>query len=235
MALKGKQCAATARRSGKRCTNLAVTNFSVCRMHGAGSLAKPGGRPPTHGRYSKLKQEELRSLIESHLRDPNPLDVFPELAAARALFQDFIERYDEHSEALIAWHQSYQAGQRPIDPKKAEALLSVLDDFEELRASEDDLTERQQKDLKLAREYIESMREPSASKPIQILDISDAYKILSEVTKIVERIEKVRAANAISRPDLARILAEMARVVSTYLEDELMLEKIKNGWLGIKF
>ena len=60
-------------------------------------------------------------------------------------------------------------------------------------------------------------------------------KFAREVTKIVERIEKVRAANAISRPDLARILAEMARVVSTYLEDELMLEKIKNGWLGIKF
>ncbi len=136
---------------------------------------------------------------------------------------------------MITWHQSYQAGQRPIDPKKADALLTVLDDYEELRASVDDLTERQQKDLGLAREYIESMREPSASKPIQILDISDAYKILSEVTKIVERIEKVRAANAISRPDLARILAEMARVVSTYLEDELMLEKIKNGWLGMAF
>ena len=172
-----RQCTATAKRTGARCTNPAVTGFSVCRHHGAGRLAKPGGRPSTHGRYSKLKREELRQLIESHLRDQNPLDVFPELAAARALFQHFVERYDEQSEALITWHQSYQAGQRPIDPKKADALLTVLDDYEELRASVDDLTERQQKDLGLAREYVESMREPPASKPIQILDISDAYKI----------------------------------------------------------
>jgi ribosome-binding protein aMBF1 (putative translation factor) len=234
MALKGRQCTATAKRTGKRCTNPAVTGFNVCRHHGAGSLAKPGGRPPTHGRYSRLKREELRSLIEEHAADPNPLDIFPELAAARALFQNFIERYDEHSQALIAWHQSYQSGQRPIDPKKADALLAVLDHYEEIRVSEDDLTESQQKDLNLAREYIASMRSLSTSKPIQILDISDAYRIVSEITKIVERIEKVRAANAVSRSDLARILQEMARVVNTYVPDEQALEKIKEGWLSVR-
>lgn len=180
-----------------------------------------------------MRRQALKELIEQFEEDPNPLDIFPELAAGRALFQDFIDRYDEFAEALIAWHQSYQTG-RPIDPEKAQAFLSLVDDYEELAGYEDDLTDRQQKQLQLARQYVDEIRAPNNNKPIRILDISDAYRIVSEVTKIAERIEKIRAANAIARPELARILQEMARVVTTYVEDPQALEKIKGAWMQIR-
>jgi ABC-type branched-subunit amino acid transport system ATPase component len=176
----------------------------------------------------------MRSLIEQHEADPDPLNIFPELAAARALFQDFIERYDRFTDAIVAWHQSYQANARPLSKEKAERLVEIVDQYEELISSEDDLTDRQQKNLETAREFARSLTESSNNKPIQILDIADAYRIVSEVTKIVERIERIRSANAISRPEMARVMQEMARVVQTFISDEQTLEQIKGGWLSIR-
>lgn len=229
-----QRCTAKSKSTGERCCNPAVTGFTVCRVHGAGSKKAPGGRPATHGRYSRLKREQLRSLIEQYENDPNPLNILPELAAARALFQDFTDRYDEFSEALIAWHQSYQAGNRPIDKYKVEAFIEVVDQYEEVIRSEDDLTDRQRKALEVAREFVKAAKQEAGTKPIQVLDISDAYRIVSEITKIVERIEKIRSQNAVSRPDLVRIMTEMSRVVQTYVNDSPTLEKIKAGWLSVK-
>jgi hypothetical protein len=74
----------------------------------------------------------------------------------------------------------------------------------------------------------------SPGKPKKVLDIADAYRILSEISKVVERIEKVRAQNAVSRSDLLRIMQEMGRVVERYVKDQAVLEKIQDGWLAVK-
>ena len=52
------QCTATAKRSGVQCKRQARTGYPVCPMHGAGQGDKHGGRPPTHGAYSKFLQPE---------------------------------------------------------------------------------------------------------------------------------------------------------------------------------
>jgi hypothetical protein len=198
-----------------------------CKLHG-------GATPVRHGRYSTLKREALRDLIEKHQADPDPLNIFPELAAARALFQDFIERYDEWRDGLLAWHETYRASGRPIPGDLRTAFDSALDEYEALLNERGESTERQEKDLKKAREFVSLIASPTEGKPIQILDIADAYRILSEVTKIAERIERVRAANAISRPDLMRLMQEMGRVVARYVADEETREKIQDGWLSIR-
>ena len=181
------QCTAKAKSTKKRCTRNAVTGSNVCQVHGAGSIVKDrsGGRPATHARYSNLKTDNLKTLIEQHAADPDPLNINPELAAARALFQDFIERYDEWSAALIAWHETYESGEGP-------------------------------------------------SKPQKILDIGDAYRIVSEITKIVQRITAMKNQNAISRRELLRVMTEMTRVVDQEVQDEFVKRKIKDGWLGIR-
>ena len=134
-----------------------------CKLHG-------GKNPIRHGRYSTVKRERIRELIEQYEADPDPLDMGGELAACRALFQDFIERYDEYREALVAWHASFD-GEKP------------------------------------------------SSKPRQILDIADAHRILAEITRIVKRIEDVRASSAISRSDFYRVMTEMGRVVDLAVTD----------------
>lgn len=149
-----------------------------CKIHGGIT------RTLTHGRYSLIKREAIRDLIAAHEADPDPLDCLPELAASRALFQDFIERYAEYSEALIAWHASFRTGEGP-------------------------------------------------AKPPQILDISDAYRLLDSISKQVERIEKTRAANAVSQADLFRIMGAMGLAVKAHASPEVAA-RIQSAWDAIR-
>jgi hypothetical protein len=52
------QCTAKAKRSGARCLLPAREGYAVCGVHGAGKGDKRGGRPITHGRYSKFLTTE---------------------------------------------------------------------------------------------------------------------------------------------------------------------------------
>lgn len=180
---QGRKCGAK-NRSGGTCLQPAGwgtdhAGMGRCRFHG-------GATPVKHGRYSTVKRDAIRELIERHEDDPDPLNILPELAAARALFQDYVERYDEWRDALVAWHESF------------------TEDGE------------------------------GTGKPRQVLDVADAYRIVSEVTKIAERIERIRSADAISRADLYRVMGEMGRVVETVVGDAAALQEIKRGWLAIR-
>jgi hypothetical protein len=75
-----------------------------CWMHGG---VKEGDARVKHYRYSSIRRERIAELIAEHQRDPDPLNILPEIAALRALFQEFVERYDENTEALLAWHASF--------------------------------------------------------------------------------------------------------------------------------
>lgn len=156
---------------------------------GQGRCWLHGGRSPIKsGRYSTIKRDEIRALIEKHESDPDPLNIMPELAAARALFQDFIERYDEWRAAILDWHSSW--GTDSENPK-----------------------------------------------PRQVLDLADAYRILSEVTKIAERIERIRAVDAIPRAEFVRLVKEFVRIVETHNGDpdpDRRLEKMRNDWLSVR-
>jgi hypothetical protein len=188
-----------------------------CRFHG-------GLTPIKSGRYSKVSRKRVRELIEQYAQDPEPLNILPELAAARALFQDFIERYDEWREALLLWWAAQTARRSKLEEVRfaAELVLEQSDSG----ASQDH--RRAAAELVLFH-----------AAPRQVLDISHAQGLLAEVTKIVKRIEEIRNANAISRPDLLRLMHEMARVVERWvtapdLTPEQRLERIRDGWLGLR-
>ena len=149
-----------------------------CKLHG-------GNMPIRTGRYSTINRPRIKELIEGFEADPNPLDMTPELAACRALFVDYIERYDVYTEQLAAWHSSYD-GDKP------------------------------------------------SIKPRQILDVADAYKILAEITRMVKRIEDVKAGSAISRADFYRVMTEMGRAVDMAVEDADVREKIHDAWMEIR-
>ena len=56
------RCTATSKRTGKPCQAPAVTGWTVCRFHGA-----RGGRPATHGHYTKeaiAGRRALRNLLQ---------------------------------------------------------------------------------------------------------------------------------------------------------------------------
>lgn len=219
-------------RNGGRCRNPlgAGTNHvgqGRCKLHG-------GASPIRHGRYSSIQRDSVRDLYEKHRTDPDPLDMLDELAAARAMFEDFVNRYDAWREALLAWWQSWTLTRRPWSVEQVDAFRGLVDDFEDRVQERGELTERQSEALSLAREFLDRLGSETEGRPRQILDVSAAHVMLAEITKIVERIERIRAANAISRPDLLRVMAEMGRVVEAHVKDDGTRTKITEGWLAIR-
>ena len=90
-----------------------------CKLHG-------GASPIVHGRYSKVSAARLKLHVADQASDPDPLSLFPELQLLRALTVDYINRYEEHTEALLAWHSSFgKPGAAPAKPRKVMDLIEA--------------------------------------------------------------------------------------------------------------
>ena len=63
---------------------------------------------------------------------------------------------------------------------------------------------------------------------------SAAMQQIDTITKVVARIENVRATNAISRSDLLRVFEEMSRAVMRHVTDPEALQAIRADWLEIR-
>lgn len=60
-----------------------------------------------------------------------------------------------------------------------------------------------------------------------------AQKLLDATGRMVERIERIRSQNAISRPELNRVMHEMWRSVDGRIPDEELKGKIREDWMRI--
>lgn len=83
-----------------RCQRRAVTGYTVCQMHGAGSPFKgrAGGRPLKTGMYSKKASKELRELYEEYLSDDNLTNLDDDVAMLRALLAVKLAKVDPDAE-----------------------------------------------------------------------------------------------------------------------------------------
>jgi hypothetical protein len=200
-------------KAGERTDHVGV---GPCWLHGGRSMKLKSQR------YEKLESERFRTLTAEHEDDEAPLDTLPELAAARAIFEDFLNRYDTYTAALMAWHESYT----PSVPW--DHILSAVD-----RLATDYETEvgpsitRADRNFQVVASWL--LRAKTANpKPLKLMDISDAMRHLSEITKIVERIRKDQAATAVSRKDFVRILTEIGNIISVEVEDERAKRRIRD-------
>lgn len=184
-----------------------------CWIHG-------GLTPVRHGRYSSVVRREIQELLRELEQDPNPLNILPDLLMVRALLADFLNRYEENREAVLAWHASWNG--RPWRTEDLKHIREVLDAYEG-RMREDgtwddeDGVSVERADLERAQLMMLNMAESFSGRPREVLDIADAYRMASEATKIVERIEKIRSRGAISREDFARVMTEMGRTIEAGL------------------
>jgi hypothetical protein len=74
-----------------------------CKLHGGATPIKHGLR----SRYSAIRRPRIKELLESFQEEENQEDLLPEVQLLRALILDYIERYDENTEALLGWHASF--------------------------------------------------------------------------------------------------------------------------------
>lgn len=213
-----------------------MEGYAVCTVHGAGTKkrVKEGtknqpGAPLKSGRYAdKLRHPAIADLIKEFENDPDPMNLLSELAASRALFADFINRYEEFVTALLAWHESWAQGTQQIDWQDVDAMKTLIDITEKNGGTSSSL-------IKQARAIIEKFNlVAQVQKPRQVLDVTDSYRILSEATKIAERIKKMEFLDSIGKRDLGRVMGEMAKVVAKHVTDELAQEAIAKEWREIR-
>ncbi len=87
-----------------------------CKLHGGATPIKSDGRCSEI--YKQLPR--LGERIAQFLEDPEPLNLMRDLATLRALLTDYIERYEEFTDALIAWHETFR--EEEGSPKPARVL-----------------------------------------------------------------------------------------------------------------
>lgn len=64
-------------------------------------------------------------------------------------------------------------------------------------------------------------------------DHASEIQLAESIGRMVERIERIRSANAISRPELNRIMHELWRALDGRITDEKVKGEIRDDWLRI--
>lgn len=142
-----------------------------CHLHG-------GKSPVKHGRYARIKRPRIRELIEEYRADPDPLNVLPEVELLRALITDFVERYDENSEALIRWSRTFD--------REYQAAREVAALMERDPDDVDPLSIR-------------------PSKPDKVIDILSVATFIGQISSIVDRIRKARETQTFSMATIDKL------------------------------
>lgn len=68
-----------------------------CKTHGGS-----GGRPPKHGRYAAKRSESLQEKIQEYRDDPEPAEMWEELALLRAVLQEWLSDMDAVTEDSVS-------------------------------------------------------------------------------------------------------------------------------------
>lgn len=171
--------------------------YGRCKRHGGATQA-------AENRYAALLNDSIGEKLAKFLLDPNPLDMRAELAAARAIFEDFIQRHEAITEAVLAWHASYDPKRRGLHDTplyNIEAIAAVVNDIRALppTAKIEDLQAVLEKGVTLAQEEWVRKRlvtdkeyrtDFKVEKPMKMLDISHAARLLKIVNDMVSAIIK---------------------------------------------
>lgn len=174
------------------------TGYGRCQHHG-------GANPAVENRYEALLNPSISEKIGKFLNDPNPLDLKAELAAARAIFEDTVERHGEFTEALLAWHASFDPKRRGLHDKPLYHFDAFRNAYKSLahdrlhEATDEELHEALEAGLKKAQEdWRDSMiaadkewaLDLKVEKPMKTVDISHAARVLKIVSDLVTAIIK---------------------------------------------
>ena len=187
-----------------------------CKHHGGNSQATT----ITHGRYAFKSKTVQQRLEQQKQNDKNPTDIHEDIQLARAQLVDFIDRYEEITEAVLEWHASF--GQEYVKAREAwiveinEALAPEISRFDALVTNMVDSLYTELEALpKSLEKTVNSIRRrlgefntdarmkkyelpepprPSEfeNKPRQMLDMGESIAHLDRITRMAERAEKMK-------------------------------------------
>lgn len=111
-------------------------------------------------RYQRLHATTIGALAHELAEiDDDPCNILPELHLARALFLDWIRRYDAFTEALLTWHEAYQQGNLTARPPRAMDIARAESQLQGIARLAQQLEESRMKDALSQGELVEILRE----------------------------------------------------------------------------
>lgn len=191
-----------------------------CRLHG-GVTQKPSPR------YQQINaRPRLRELIAQFGDDPDPHDLTRDLALLRALVQDYIERYDATTEALLNWHASFSSGYIEAVEEWRSELAAWADQQDRFGTDPPEIP----------------VPAHFETKPRQMVDIVQAAQYINQIGAMSDRIHKQKAEGAVSLQKLDEILERVGvELVETLREvrvDETtrtsILEVFERRWGAVE-
>lgn len=247
-------CGAT-KRSGGACRRpagwgTAHPGTGRCKLHGGNA-----GRPLETGKYSRwnvIKSRDAEAYREHFELDPDPLNLLADVLEMRVRVADFCNRYDDFTEALIAWHASFNQG-----AQEAQSLYHLAHDnwrskyaeWQEALAAYRAEVEKVQTHYKQGwpepPELVEFPEPPQPpdpvdfeGKPRRVHDILSATRIIAEIGALVERIRRSDMERGLSLVDVNAILKRhaeelMAAANETIHDDEqrdALLDAVTARW-----
>ena len=184
-------------RDGSPCSNAAGKGTS---HPGEGRCKYHGGVGQIRGtRYEQLSTTpRLGELIDQFAADTDPLNLSHELHLLRALVSDYVERYDETTAALLAWHASFDTGFLKEMQLWRERLAKYLEEAERIGREPDEAFP------------LPPQPEEYAQKPRQMVDITAAAGLINQIGAMADRIEKRQQTGSITMARVAQMLEELA-------------------------
>ncbi len=213
-----ERCSARAKTTGRRCGKPAGwgtghNGQGNCRYHG-------GCNPIKTGRWSKIKRKSIGQAIAHFEEEGDPLDLIPDLNLLRALVQDFIERYECFRDALLAWH----------DANRLRRLLGYCRQLQRAVA----LEKRQE----IVGRISEAIAGLESGRPRQVLDLSDAGRLIDRCSKVAQRHHAIKSTGAITMDAFRRVHEQMALIMIKHagkLEGgPEALKRIEKEWGRVK-
>ena len=112
-----------------------------------------------------------------------------------------------------------------LEAEPLEQQLDVLPEARMIRALAQDYIARfnELKDALLDwndQESVDAALEERKPKPQRMPDLHEAASLLEAASRVVEKIHKREAQNAISRNDFYRVMGEMGRIVDSLVDDQ---------------
>lgn len=228
---KGPECGAT-NRNGEPCQRPAGWGTDHpgegrCKLHGGVGQIKGTQLDPV-ARYSDLQaRPRLRELVAQFAQDANPDDLSHELTLLRALVTDFIERHDDITEALLAWHASFTDGY-------VEAVKLWREKLADWAEEQDQGMESNPPPMPIPTDFM--------NKPRQLVDITAAAGLIDRIGSMSDRIAKRKREGVISMDVLDKVLQEFGREVVAACQEvglnELdrthLLRAVERRWRDIR-
>lgn len=163
----------------------------------AGKLTKHNGHgrcwlhdmSPAHAgseRYRHIENTAVGALANTILAiDDDPTNITDELAMARAIFSDWVDRYDAWSEALLAWHASFYMGDKEPKPVK---IMDIADAHRQLRTIgtlAQQLQDARLKDAVSQGELVDILREVSTVVELSLTTCPHCHGPLAPVLELI--------------------------------------------------